>query len=146
MDFGLPKTSKGEVFMGEDSKMWRSVEKLTNSEPLDSKQVGVESQFVLSYHYELVYPGTYHLDPETKIKAWVEPALILFVSVNHSDLPKTPTVLHYGLSRSFFSSGLEPNAKDRTKLMDAAMPLLKEDIKQIGCQEVPNSLSKTRFI
>lgn len=132
--------------MDEDLNMWRSVEKLTDSEPLDSKQVGVESRFVLSYHYELVHPGTYHLNPDTKIEAWVEPALILFVSVSHPNLPTTPTVLHYGLSRSFFSFGLEPNAKDRTKLMAAAIPLLKEDIERIGYQEVPNSLSKTRFV
>ena len=132
--------------MDEDSRMWRSLKELTESEPLDPEQVGVDPRFMLSFHYELIMPGTYHVAPGTSAKAWSEPALILFVSVNHPDWPTRQQVLHYGLSRSFFSSGLDPSAEDRAKLMAAAIPLLKEDIERIDHPKVPDSLPKTKFI
>lgn len=133
--------------MNEDSRMWISLKKLTESESVDPEQVGVNHRFVLSSHYELVRPGTYHVDPATGTKAWSEPALVLLVSVDHSGWPSAqPHVLYYGLSRSFFSSGLDPNAGDRAKLMAAAMPVLKEDIERIGSSDVPDSLPKTRFV
>jgi len=133
--------------MNEDSRMWISLKKLTESESVDPEQVGVNPRFVLSSHYELVRPGTYHVDPATGTKAWSEPALVLLVSVDHSGWPSAqPHVLYYGLSRSFFSSGLDPNAGDRAKLMAAAMPVLKEDIERIGSSDVPDSLPKTRFV
>ena len=133
--------------MNEDSRMWISLKKLTESESVDPEQVGVNPRFVLSSHYELVRPGTYHVDPATGNKVWSEPALVLVVSVDHPNWSAAQQhVLYYGLSRSFFSSGLDPSNEDRTKLMAAAMPILKVDIEQIGNSDVPNSLPKTKFV
>ena len=133
--------------MNEDSRMWRSIKKLTEAEPVDPEQVGVDSRFILSSHYELVRPGTYYLEPATGNKAWSEPALVLVVSVNHPDWSSAQQrVLYYGLSRSFFSSGLDPSDEDRTKLMAATVTILKGDIGQIGNSDVPDSLPKTKFV
>jgi hypothetical protein len=133
--------------MNEDPRMWRSLKTLTESEPVEPGQVGVAPRFVLSSHYELVMPGTYHARPATGPKAWSEPALVLLVSVDHPDWPSNQRhVLYYGLSRSFFSSGLDPSAGDRANLMAAALPLLKADIERIGSSDVPDSLPKTRFV
>ena len=133
--------------MNEDPRMWRPLKRLTESEPVEPEQVGVDPRFVLSSHYELVMPGIYHADPETGTKAWLEPALVLLVSVNHPDWPSDQgRVLYYGLSRSFFNPGPDPSAGDRAKLMAAALPLLKTDIERIGSSDVPDSLPKTRFV
>ncbi|NVL90965.1 MAG: hypothetical protein HWN69_08250 [Desulfobacterales bacterium] len=133
--------------MNEDSSMWRSLKKLTKAEPVDPEQVGVDSRFILLSHYELVRPGTYHVDPATGNKVWSEPALVLVVSVDHPNWSSSQQhVLYYGLSRSFFSSGLDPSDEDRTKLMTAAVPILKVDIEQTGNSDVPGSLPKTKFV
>lgn len=133
--------------MNEDQRMWRPLKRLTESEPVEPEQVGVDPRFVLSSYYELVMPGIYHADPATGTKAWSEPALILLVSVDHPDWPSDQGhVLYYGLSRSFFNPGPDPSAGDRAKLMAAALPLLKEDIERIGSSDVPDSLPKTRFV
>ena len=119
--------------MSEDSSMWRSLKKLTRAEPVDPEQVGVDSRFILLSHYELVMPGTYIVDPSTGNKVWSEPALVLVVSVDHPNWSSSQLhELYYGLSRSFFSSGIDPSYEDRTKLMTAVMPILKLDIEQIG--------------
>ena len=133
--------------MNEAPRMWRSLKKLTESEPVEPEQVGVDPRFVLSSHYELVMPGIYHADPATGTKAWSEPALVLLVSVDHPDWSSDQRhVFYYGLSRSFFNPGPDPGAGDRAKLMAAALPLLKTDIEGIGSSDVPDSLPKTRFV
>jgi len=133
--------------MNENSRMWRSIKKLTKAEPIDPEQIGVDSRFILSSHYELVMPGTYYVDPVTGSKAWSEPALVLVVSIIHADWSSAQQhVLYYGLSRSFFNSGLDPSDEDRTKLMAATLPILKVDIGQIGKSDVPDSLPKTKFV
>ncbi|MBW1738222.1 MAG: hypothetical protein JRI79_15655 [Deltaproteobacteria bacterium] len=133
--------------MNEDSRMWRSIKKLTKAEPIDPEQVGVDSRFILSSHYELVMPGTYYVEHVTGIKAWSEPALVLVVLLNHPAWPSAQQhVLYYGLSRSFFSSGVDPSDEGRTKLMGATLPILKGDIGQIGNSDVRDSLPKTKFV
>lgn len=133
--------------MNENPRMWKRLKRLTESEPVEPKQVGVDPRFVLSSHYELVMPGIYYADPETGTKAWSEPALVLLVSVDHPDrLSGQGHVLYYGLSRSFFNPGPDPSAGDRAKLMATALPLFKEDIERIGSSDVPDSLPKTRFV
>lgn len=133
--------------MNEDSSMWRSLKKLTKAEPVDPEQVGVDSRFILLSHYELVMPGSYNIDPSTGNKVWPEPALVLVVSVDHPNWSSSQQhELHYGLSRSFFSSGIDPSEEDRNKLMTAAIPILKLDIEQIGNSDVPDSLPKTKFV
>jgi len=133
--------------MNEDSSMWKTLKQLTKDESVDPEQIGVDSRFILLSHYELVMPGTYKIDPSTGNKVWSEPALVLVVSVNHPDWPTAQQrVLYYGLSRSFFSSGLDPSDEDRTKLMAATLPMLKGDIGQIGNSDVPDSLPKTKFV
>jgi hypothetical protein len=128
-----------------DPDMWRTLKTVSEKEPLRAVQVGVDPHFVLSSQYEWVMPGIYHVDPTTGTKAWAEPALVLVVSVDHPDWP-SPQHLYYGLSRSDFTSGLDPRAEDRSKLMAAALPLLKTDIQRLGSSDVPDSLPKTRFI
>ena len=132
--------------MGEDLTMWSSIKMLSDQKSLSPQAVGLEAKFKLSYHFELAMPGTYHEDPLTKVKAWSEPVLVVFVSVNHPDLPNSPHVLHYGLSRSFFSSPPDPSNDDQEKLLSAARQLLKADIERIGDSSVPNLLHKTKFI
>lgn len=133
--------------MNEDQRMWRPLKRLTESEPVEPEQVGVDPRFVLSSYYELVMPGIYHADPATGTKAWSEPALVLLISVDQPDWPSDQRhVLYYGLSRSFFNPGPDPSAGDRAKLMAAALPLLKTDIERIGSSDVPDSLPKTRFV
>lgn len=133
--------------MDEDPSMWKTLKQLTKDESVDPEQIGVDSRFILLSHYELVMPGTYKIDPSTGNKVWSEPALVLVVSVNHPDWPTTQQhTLYYGLSRSFFISGLDPSDEDRTKLMVATLPMLKVDIGQIGNSDVPDSLPKTKFV
>jgi len=133
--------------MKEDLKMWRSLKKLTEAEAVDTAQVGVDSRFTLHSNYELVMPGTYIIDPSTGIKVWSEPALVLVILVDHPDWYSTERrELFYGLSRAFFSSGIDPSDEDRAKLMIMAMPILKEDIERIGNLDVPDSLPKTKFL
>jgi hypothetical protein len=133
--------------MNNDPSMWRCLKRLTGSESLDPEQVGVGRRFVLSAHYELVMPGTYHVDPATGVKVWSEPALVLVVSVAHPDWASSQgRALYYGLSRSFFTAGLDPNASDRAKLIAAVLPILKADIERLGTAEAPDSLPKTRFV
>ena len=133
--------------MIEDLRMWRSLKKLTEAEEVDTKQAGVDSQFILLSHYELVIPGTYNIDPSTGNKVWSEHALVLVVSVDHPDWSSSERrELFYGLSRAFFTSGIHPSDEDRTKLMTAAVPILKEDIERLGNPDVSDSLPKTKFL
>ena len=133
--------------MNEDSSMWKTLKKLTKAEPVDPEQVGVDSRFILLSHYELVMPGTYNVDPSTGNKVWSEPALVWVVSVDHPDWSSSQQhKLFYGLSRSFFNSGLDPGDEDRIKLMTAAMPILKLDIERLGNSDLPDSLPKTKFV
>ena len=127
--------------------MWKTLKKLTKDEPVDPDQVGVDSRFILLSDYELVMAGTYNVDPSTGNKVWSEPALVLVVSVDHPDWSSSQQhKLFYGLSRSFFSAGIDPGDEDRIKLMTAAMPILKMDIERIGNSDLPDSLLKTEFV
>ncbi len=133
--------------MNKDLSMWKTLKKLTKAEPVDPEQVGVESRFILLSHYELVMPGTYNVDPSTGNKVWSEPALVWIVSVDHADQASSQQhKLFYGLSRSFFSSGIDPGDEDRIKLMTAAMPILKLDLERLGNSDLPDSLPKTKFV
>jgi hypothetical protein len=125
--------------------MWKRLKTVSEKEPLEAAQVGIDPHFVLSSQFELVMPGIYDVDPTSHTKAWAEPALVLVVSVDHPDRPSTQH-LYYGLSRSDFTSGLDPRAEDRAKLISAALPLLKTDIQRLGSSDAPDSLPKTRFI
>jgi len=132
--------------MSDDADMWRS-EMLTKNEPIDPKQIGVDAKYSLDAHYELVFPGTYHIDPPTGLKVWSEPALVLVVSVTNSDWARDDShALHYGLTRSLWGSRPSPGAADQAKLMTAAKPLIKAHIAQLGTPQVPSSLPKTRFL
>ncbi|MFC1484335.1 hypothetical protein ACFL5M_00740 [Candidatus Neomarinimicrobiota bacterium] len=133
--------------MNDDPSMWKPLERLTDSESLDPEQVSVDGRFVLSAHYDLVMPGTYQVEPATGGRAWSEPVLVLVVSVGHPDWSSSQgRALYYGLSRSFFTAGLDPNASDRAKLMAAVLPILKADIERLGSADAPDSLPKTRFV
>jgi len=133
--------------MNEDSSMWKTLKRLTKDEPVDPEQIGVDSRFTLLSHYELVMPGTYSIDPSTGNKVWSEPALVLVVSVDHPDWSSSQQrKLFYGLSRSFFSSGIDPSDEDRLKLMTAASPILKMNIEGIENSDLPDSLPKTKFV
>ncbi len=133
--------------MNEGLHMWKPLEEPTKSESVDPEHVGVDPRFVLSSHFQLMLPGTHHVDPATGTKAWSEPVLVLFVSVDHPDWSSSQLhVLYYGLSRRSFSSGLDPRTGDRAKLMAAARPLLKADIERIGSSDVPDSLPKMKYV
>jgi len=101
---------------------------------------GLEDGFDLGFKFEERESDTFHLDPNTGVKAYEEPFLAHYVSVCSKSSSAVAQTLHYALPRSHFSDGLHANDDDKQRLLMSSLPSITDDLRTLRDSKIPSRL------
>jgi hypothetical protein len=107
---------------------------------------GLDRDIDLGFKFEQRESELFRLDPNTGVRAYAEPLLILHVSVRQQGSVSLPSMLRYGLSRSKFSGGLTANEADRKRLLETSAPQIRADIADMKAGARPEAIQAIRMI
>ena len=89
---------------------------------------GLKEEYDLGFKLEEKEPDEFSVNPNTGVKAFAEPFLVLYISVRDRESPKSLPTLQYGLTRSKFARGLTSTPEDRKRLLQKARPYIRADV------------------
>jgi len=111
-------------------------------EHLETALEGLEDEFDVGIKIREEESEHYGVDPNTGVKVWDEPRLVLYASVVHKDFPNDRKTLRYALTRAAYGTQLNSIDDAIPMLLELALPALKSDLTLVKSGSQPDSATK----